>query len=210
MELVAWQPFSEDRVLLQELTHRINNEMASAIAVVSLALARARDETVKAALSHVTELLHHYAEVHHALEMPEYDTYIDAAAYLRKLCLSISRSKLDYMKIDLVLATSPLHLQSSRCWRLGMIVCELITNAARHAFAGGTGEILVNLSRAGAFVECMVRDSGSAPASVRPGRGLKIIGELAKGLDGHLVQRFGTRGSTSVLVFPYGDRPEEQ
>src|SRR5262249_11222840 len=80
-------------------------------------------------------------DVHHALQMPEHDAYVSAAEYLKRLCVSISRSRLDHMKIKMVLAASPLQLQSDRCWRLGMIVYELITNAARHAFTNGSGEI---------------------------------------------------------------------
>jgi two-component sensor histidine kinase len=84
------------------------------------------------------------------------------------------------MKIDLVVAASPLRLQSDRCWRLGMIVYELITNAARHAFANGSGQVRVELWRARKFVECSVTDDGSAPADVQRGRGLTIVHELIK------------------------------
>ncbi len=202
-------PFREERVLLHELNHRIINEFASAISVVSLAAARSGNDEVNLALTGVTELLHHYADVHRALEMPEHDARIDAATYLRNLCLSISRSKLDHMNINLVLAACPLPLQSDQCWRLGMIVHELITNAARHAFAGGNGEIRVQLLRAGSLAECWVLDNGSARAAVQPGRGLNIVHELSKGLGGRFVQKFGTEGSASILVFPYSGEPQK-
>ena len=122
-------------VLLHELNHRIDNEFSSAISAVSLAAAHSDNAEVKLALSAVSELLHSYADVHRALQMPEADRVIDAATYLRQLCLSISRSKLDRLEIHLVLAACPLLLRSDRCWRLGVIVYELITNAARHAFS---------------------------------------------------------------------------
>ena len=123
-------------VLLHELNHRINNEFSSAISAVSLAAAHSGNEEVKMALSAVNELLHSYADVHRALQMPEVDGLVDAATYLRQLCLSISRSKLNHLEIQLVLAACPLLLRSDRCWRLGMIVYELITNAASHACSG--------------------------------------------------------------------------
>lgn len=198
-------PLPQERVLLHELNHRISNEFTSAISVVSLASARSSNKEVKAALTDVTELLHHYADVHDALQMPLRDIRMDAAAYLRKLCLSISRSKLGHMKIDLVLAAPPLLMQSHQCWLLGMIVYELITNAARHAFAGGNGRIRVELSRAGAFVECGVLDNGSAPVNFQPGRGLKIVDELTRALDGRFDQTFGPRGSASIVAFPSSD-----
>jgi len=197
-----------ERILLHELIHRINNEFSSLIGAVSRTAARSVNHEVKVALAHIIELLSRYAELHRVLQMPEFDTQIDAAAYLENLCLSMSRSKLDGLKIDLVLTTSPLRLPTERCWRLGMIVYELVTNAARHAFAGRNGEIRVELLRADATVQCTVLDNGSAPANVQPGRGLKIVGELIKGLDGRFKQKFGSRGSTSILVFPYIDEPQ--
>lgn len=89
---------------------------------------------MKAVLAAVADRLHNFARVHHALQMQEHSTYIDASAYLRQLCRAISRSKLDCQKIELVLVECPFWLESGRCWRLGLIVSELITNAARHAF----------------------------------------------------------------------------
>jgi len=200
-------PLPQERVLLQELNHRINNEFCSAISVVSLTAARSSNKEVKAALTDVTELLHHYAGVHHALRMPENDVRVDAAAYLRKLCLSIRRSKLDRVKIDLVLAAPRLWLQSDRCWLLGMIVYELVTNAARHAFPGGNGGIRIELLRAGKFVECRVLDNGSAPVNFQPGRGLMIVDELTKALGGRFDQKFRSKGSASVIVIPASGEP---
>src|SRR6202166_20574 len=192
-----------DRVLLHELIHRINNEYSSLISAVSRTAARAVNQDVKVALADIIEVLYHHTELHRALQMPEQDKHIDAAAYLEKLCQSISRSKLDDMKLDLVVATSPLQLQSDRCWRLGLIVYELITNAARHAFANGSGQVRVKLWRARKFVECSVTDDGSAPADIQRGRGLTIVHELVKDLDGHIDQKFGHTGLRSILTFPY-------
>jgi two-component sensor histidine kinase len=203
MTEIAFTPTISEKALLLELNHRISNEFQSALSLVSLTAASSRSQKVKDALSGITVLLHHYAEVHRALQVPHDRDRVDAAEYLRKICLSISRSKLERAQVRVVLAAPPLVLQSAECWLLGLIVHELITNAVRHAFHGRNGEIGVELLRAGAFVHCKVMDNGSAPAHVQRGHGLKIIEELVKALDGRFEQRFGTAGSTSILVFPY-------
>jgi two-component sensor histidine kinase len=189
-------------LLMRELSHRINNELTSAIGVISLAAARSGSREVKAALSDVSDRLHRYADVHRTLQMPEYQTYINAALYLQQLSLSICRSRLEPNNIKLILAVSPLSLPSDRCWRLGMIVYELITNSASHAFQGTEGKIVVELHTAGNFVECRVSDDGKSPGQIQRGRGLSIIHELAKYLGGRLEQSFGMDGSSSLLVFP--------
>ena len=201
MTEMAFTPTISEQALLQELNHRISNEFQSALSLVSLTAARSRSQEVKDALSGVTVLLHHYAEIHQALQVPHDRDRVDAAEYLRRLCLSIRRSKLERGQVHLVLAAPPLVLHSVECWLLGLIVYELITNAARHAFHGRNGEIRVELLRAGVFVHCKVMDNGSAPAHVQRGHGLRIIEELVKALDGRFEQRFGTAGSTSILVF---------
>jgi two-component sensor histidine kinase len=194
--------FSEEHLLLKELNHRINNEFASIINMVALAVQRSEDEEVKAALDGVAERLHQYVDVHHALKMPQHVARLDAVAHLRRLCQSIRRSKLDDMKIKLVLDACPLTLSSDRCWRLGMMVHELITNAARHALAGREGEIRLELSRIGPLVQCRVLDNGSGSATFRPGQGIKIVRYLAEELGGHVEHQFGPRGSMAVVVFP--------
>lgn len=202
-ELALRLQFPEELLLLDELNHRINNEFTSAIATVFRLAAGSADDEVKRALSGVAQLLHHFAQVHQALQPPDQEILVDAEGYLGKLCRSISRSKLDHMNIGLVLAAPPLLLESSRCWRLGMIVSELVTNAARHAFARRPGNIRIELVRDGEFVRCTVSDNGSAPSHFQPRRGLRIVEELTKALDGYFELMFGSAGTISILSFPY-------
>jgi two-component sensor histidine kinase len=84
-----------------------------------------------------------------------------------------------------------------------MIVSELITNAARHAFAGRPGKIRVELVRTDGFVRCTVSDDGSAPADAQPGRGIRIVEQLAAALDGSFERKFGFAGTAATLIFPY-------
>jgi two-component sensor histidine kinase len=169
---------------------------------VSAAAARSSNQDVKAALTGVRELLRRHADVHRALQMPVNDVPLDTAAYLQRLCDSIGRSKLEDREIKLVLSVQSLRLRADRCWRLGMILYELITNAARHAFDGGSGEIRVALQGDGSVIKCTVQDNGSAPARIQPGHGLKIVDELSKALGGRFAMRFGSNGSRSLLVLP--------
>ncbi|WP_088345725.1 MULTISPECIES: sensor histidine kinase [Rhodomicrobium] len=194
---------SEERLLMRELTHRINNELASAAGMISLAASRSENAEAKATLAAVMERLENYTSVHRALQMPEQSTAVDVAAYLRQLCRSISRSKLDRRNISLVLTEHPVVLDSERCWLLGMIVYELITNAARHAFDGDNGgEVRVEVAMSGAVIQCRVSDDGTAQREVRPGRGLRIIKDLAACLGGRFQQHFGAQGSAAAVVFP--------
>jgi two-component sensor histidine kinase len=198
-------PTSNDYLLVRELTHRINNEFASMIGLVSLAAARSTCDEVKNALTGVMNLLYNYAGGHRALEMPTYSTVIDASGYIRVLCQSIQRTKLDHRDIELVFVEHPLHMSSEQCWKLGMIVSELITNSARHAFDDRGGTIRMELSSSGRFAECSVMDNGSSRGCHGRGQGLKIVEALAKELNGEIAHRFGAEGALSKLIFPVSD-----
>ncbi len=205
-EPIPGAPFAAEPLLLDELNHRIINEFTSAIVILDGAAARSGNDEIKDGFKGVAELLRNYAAVHRALQPPGQDALVNAGEYLSRLCRAIARSKLDHLNVKLVLAASPLLVRAGPCWRLGMIVSELITNATRHAFAGRHGEIRVGLSRNGAFLTCSVADNGSAPGIVRPGRGLRIIEELSRSLDGRFERNFGANGSAATLIFPYVDQ----
>ena len=202
-------PALEERTLLLELNHRINNEFASVINLVSVAAVRADNSEVKAALSDVVELLNEHAEVHHALKMPDRDGLIDAADHLAKLCLATSRSRLDRMNIQLVFSADPLRLQSERCWRLALAVHELVTNSMRHGyFEGRDGLIKVELALAGQSASCRVSDTGTDCRALKPGQGLGIVIDLAKALGGDINHAVGADGAACNLVFPLTEREQ--
>jgi two-component sensor histidine kinase len=195
-------PVSNDHLLVRELTHRVTNEFASVIGLVSLIAARSTSDDVKDSLSCVMNLLHDYAGAHRALQMPSYSTVVDASQYIRALCHSIRRAKLDYRNIGLVLVECPLQMRSDRCWKLGMIVSELITNSMRHAFDGRSGTIRVELTESGSLAQCCVTDNGSSQGCHAPGEGLKIVEALARELNGEIAHRFGPEGARSIVIFP--------
>lgn len=192
----------EANLLLREYSHRINNEFAAAIGAISHAAARSPTAETRSALAAVKDQLLNYALVHQALQMPECGARTDAAAYLRRLCRAISRSKLDTRRIALSLLARKCFLNSQRCWRLGLIVSELITNSVRHGLHNCGGTICVELVSANAFVTCRVTDNGTSAGVIRPGRGLEIVAALASSLGGTIEHEFGPQGASSQLVFP--------
>jgi two-component sensor histidine kinase len=208
-ELVLQPPALNERRLLLELNHRIDNEFASAISLVSVAAVRSDDLEVKIALANVVELLDRHADVLRALKIPDDDALIDAARYLGNLCFSMSRSRLDRMNIHLLFSADTLLLQSDRCWRLGIMLYELVTNSVRHAcFDDRDGEVRVELSRQGAFVKCTVWDNGSGSAGIKPGRGLRLLDDLSRNLGGQVHHSFGAEGAYFALVFPFAEQEQ--
>lgn len=195
---------TDECLLLHELTHRVNNEFAAAIGIISVATATSASTEVGTAMKRVLRRLESLARVHHALQIPDHDTDMDIRTYLRQLCEAISRSQLEHRGIKLILSEHSFLISSVRCWILGMILAELIYNAARHAFhaVASHGEVRVEVLPRGDLIECRVRDNGAAAVCIQAGRGLKIVEALARRLDGKIEHQFGMRGSVSTLTFP--------
>jgi two-component sensor histidine kinase len=196
-------PNPDGSLLLRELNHRIRNELTSAVQTISAKAVHSDSVAVKAALLDVVDFLHQCADVHRALRMPDQGRLTDAARYLQELCFSIAKYRLDRLAIHVLFSADDLRLEGERCWKLGLIVSELLTNVARHAqFDARDPELRVELMLVGNVVKCRVSDNGSAPEPVRRGRGLSIVGELASNLGGRVHTSCAAEGYSFLLTFP--------
>ena len=194
-------PRVQHSLLLREITHRVCNEYAAVISGLSRAAARTTNNEAKLALIEAADRLHEHASVHRALQMPMGET-AELSSYVRNLCRALCLSRLIDNGINLTLIERPLDLTSAQCWHVGLILFELVTNAAKHAFSGGGGNIQIECIADSDRVMCSVRDDGALSDGPTPGRGTEIVNALAKQLGGAVVARSGLCGTTVILVFP--------
>ena len=176
----------EPLLYVVELLHRVSNEYASAISLASVMASRARPAPKqRSALKTVIEHLVQLASAHRVLLPPVVDGTADLGDYVTRLCRAKVAAELERRGTTLRLAVvSSVALDHARCWRVGLIVSELITNAARHGLPSGRGEIFVSVA-ANAQVVCRVSDNGPATAAFRPGLGTRLVDALPAELDGH-------------------------
>lgn len=200
--LYAPESMTPDRLLLNEIRHRVSNELATAIGIASREIERASSEESTLPLVRLKRCLEGFARVHQVLRIPEPRASVDACAYLRSLCAAISGARLEPFGIDLQLVENPLQLHSEHCWRLGVIVTELVTHVSRHAFGSLPGRITVEARCANARVQCSVSDNGGGPRRRTRGPALRIVEALVSDLDGYLEEQTGVEGSLFKISFP--------
>ncbi|MHC4043997.1 histidine kinase dimerization/phosphoacceptor domain -containing protein [Bradyrhizobium sp. 23AC] len=191
-----------ERRLLREFAHRIDDELASAIDLVSKAASRCDAREARATLASLQERLESHVRLHHALQMPQFTTIVDLAAYLQQLCRSISRSSLEGEGISLSLLLHPLKMSSERCWLLGMIVFELVTSAAGRVSHGGTGAIHLEMWVTTTSVACSVTDNGSSDEGRHQQEERAIVEALLEHLNGTVDVHAGPGGATTVVSLP--------
>jgi two-component sensor histidine kinase len=176
-----------------------------------VAAARSRPGSAPEILSQVQGALEAFASVQRLLYVPDVMTCVDGCAYVRQLCRALSRAKLAEKGIELEFVEKPFRIDSEQCWRLGMILYELVTNASKHAFRGDSGWIRVELFERATHTEYRVEDNGSCIAPwVSRGIGLSMVHELTKEMGGALQQTFGPKGSVSTIVLPKASTEDVQ
>jgi two-component sensor histidine kinase len=188
-------------MLVEEISHRVVNEYARTIASMTLAAAQSPDASARLTLIKAAEQLRAHAEAHRILQAPCVGELFDLGAYLQRICGAMSVAWLSGAGIRLTLVQDQVELSSDRCWRLGLIVSELITNAARHGLSGG-GEIVVEISAQGDDIYCRVADNGRPKAAATAGRGQTLVKALVEDLGGGADWTFGRTGVSVLLTIP--------
>ena len=192
-------------LLVEEISHRVANEYAIAIASIGLEAARIMDADARAALRRVSTKLSAFAEAHRALQSPRADDEMNLGDHLDRLCAAISDAALRDRGVKLILLEDEIVLTPDRCWRVGLIIAELITNAVRHGFGGrGGGMIVIEVRQAGTEVLCQVSDNGGCEPNPPASRGRRVVEGLAADLGGDISWRFERGGVTARLSFPSG------
>jgi two-component sensor histidine kinase len=189
--------------LVEEITHRVLNEYTEAIATLALAAASAPDPRSQVVLATAAGRLRAHAEAHRALQAPINEGPLDLAGYITQLCASLTRAQLAERGVRLTLSADQVWLDAGQCWRVGLIVAELIRNATRHGFSGGAGAIRIELTETSGRIGCRVCDDGRGGAPrTGAGRGRRLVQTLAGELGGWVDWTFTPDGCCVRLAFP--------
>jgi two-component sensor histidine kinase len=201
-EAISLQPLH----LVDEISHRVVHEYTEAICALGQAAMAAHDIQAQLALTSAATRLRAQVEAHRALRAPAIDGPMDLADYIGQVCACLARAPLAENGMRLRVTADEVWLDAGRCWRVGLIVAELVRNAARYGLSGGAGAIWVMVEAAAGRVRCSVCDDGAGSPDVRPGRGRGLVRALAADLSGSVTWGFAPNGCCAVLEF---DRPPE-
>ena len=95
-------------------------------------------------------------------------------------------------------------LDASTCEWVGLIVAELVMNAAKHAFSHHSdGCVRVEIYALDAMAWCCkVADNGCGMRSASRGTGSQIVNALLQMLDGRMSIDTSRVGTTVTILFP--------
>jgi two-component sensor histidine kinase len=189
-------------LLVEEISHRVINEYAQAIAGIRLAARGIAPGDAQSVLATAATRLLSFAEAHRALQAPASQGNLDLADVLGRVCATMSVARLQERGISLTLSAASVPLAAERCWRVALIVAELITNSMRHGLHGGPGNIGVEVETGGPATICRVVDDGCGKEPIEPGRGFDLVTGLASEIGGTVGWCFGRECTSAELRFP--------
>ncbi|MEP7362244.1 MAG: histidine kinase dimerization/phosphoacceptor domain -containing protein [Acidobacteriota bacterium] len=203
------QSLREKESLLQEIHHRVKNNLQVVSSLLGLQSRQMADEEIRRAFRESQNRVHSMALIHERLYQSKDLSEIDCQEYADQLVghlfrsygVSLSRVKLEMdfggERMPMVLAVP-----------MGLILNELLSNSLKHAFPNGReGKVSVTLSRTGSgTLALLVMDNGvGLPASANlwnaRSLGLRLVRILSEQIGAELLISSGI-GTRTEVKFP--------
>jgi two-component sensor histidine kinase len=171
----------EKEMLLQELNHRVNNNLQLISSLLTLQGKFTQDPSALTVLAECKNRIKSIALVHERLYLTKGFSSINIGEYISELARNIFDSLADKSAgISLRVDVENVPLNIERAITCGLIINELVSNSLKYAFAGrSSGEITISLRKAGEnVVELVCGDNGVGMPKTMDLRTHKSLGLL--------------------------------
>lgn len=178
----------EQTILLQEVNHRVKNNLTIVSSLMNLQSEKSHDEYHKQLFMECRNRLDSIASVHELIYKAKSYSHINFKEYLNQIIEHISNSYKSFSHIKIVKGITDVHVDISSAIPMALIVNELITNAYKHAFNNKTeGVIEVSLLENNNQVFLTIKDNGNGfDKTVIPKNsiGMDILSGLIEQIEG--------------------------
>jgi two-component sensor histidine kinase len=187
-------------MMAKEIDHRVMNSLQMVAALLKLHGRSLGNEPASAELDLAAGRVAAVARVHQHIYMSDTVETTECAAYLRRLCEDLS-DMLPDGRGPIVVEAATTELPTEQIAPLGLILNELVTNAAKH----GEGTITVAFEHHGetGYVMCVSDEGEALPESFDPfarsGLGMKVVRSLTNQLGGRFTLKRSEDGARSVF-----------
>lgn len=207
----------EKTVLLNEVHHRVKNNLQVITSLLNLQADYAADPRLRTILAESCNRVRAMALTHQLLYERKDFSRLQLGDYLERLVQSIRasyRGSGNRIALRLALPAEEVQLDLERAIPCGLLLNELVTNAFKHAFPGERhGEIVIELNKDAAGRVCLsIADDGiglPAEADLAQGSslGLQLVQLFVEQLHGatEITRQPGTR---ILISFPHANPKE--
>lgn len=196
-------------VMLQEVNHRVKNNLQLVTSLLSLQAERTALPEVKASLLEACSRVSVVANMHQRLYTLSGQESVDLTAYLNQLSKETIAALDGAKRVQLAFdGSTKLPVLLDDAVPIALIVNELLTNAVKYAFDEGShGNISVSIDRKEKWVVITVADNGKGlPSDFTPGSskglGMLIVTALVGQVDGELSVAARDNGACFLIRIP--------
>lgn len=186
---------------VREVHHRVSNSLQMVTSFVGMQASRSDNPAVRTALEDAQHRIAAISKVHQRLYTREDLTTIDLDAYLENLIVELQQGLPRPDQVRISLASEPIVVATDVAVSVGIIVNELVANAAKYAFGpedDGHIEVCLRSLAAGGFAVRIADDGVGIASDTKPlgtGLGSRIVAAVAAGLDSKVETIPQARGS---------------
>jgi two-component sensor histidine kinase len=185
---------AERALLLREVNHRVGNSLQLIASLLHMQSMVAAAAETKNALAEATSRVAAVAQVHRRLYTSEDVHSVALDQYIEGLIGDLRNSaKGPAARDSISLTADPVEIHPDSAVAVGMLVTELVINALKYAYPGGSGPIRVQIACDGTNVRVAVEDDGV---------GLKGASQSGSGLGQRIVQAMANKLGARVEVDP--------
>jgi two-component sensor histidine kinase len=195
-------------VLLREMHHRVANSYTflSAMLRREFVLSTRRDNRKSFELCEARIVA--LGDLHRFLAVGAETRRISIQHHIEQLCQSLGAAFLAPLGIRCEVFVDDGLYSSEHCELLALVITELVTNAAKHAFRRRDDALIrIDFTRDGPSWACVVSDNGVGSVAMSPGIGSRVLQPLLRALNATLARK-SNRIGTSVAII--GDLLDQQ
>lgn len=194
--------------LIKEMNHRVKNSLALVVSMLRLQARENSEPEFAQHLEDATLRVAAIARVHEQLYRSSDIERFDIGRYIEAICKDLGAS---FSQCEILVQAQPgIVISADRAISSALIVNELVSNAAKHAYLGdGPGRVWVDVATTGdgSLFSISVRDEGSGlpeDFEIGKGRGMgaRMVGALAEQLDATLAVVPRHPGAQFILTAP--------
>jgi len=199
----------EKEVLLEEVHHRVKNNLQVITSLLRLQARTIKDPATRIKFDESRYRIQAMAILHEILDESSSLAEIDFADYIQRLVAHLVRSYGALGRIRTRLRLNPLSCHRDVALPCGLIVNEVLSNALKYAFPGDkSGEVQIGLGReASGKVHLLIADNGiGLPCGfdwqASPTLGLRLVRTLARQIEANMQI---TSGNGTVFSITFRD-----
>lgn len=200
------QALADNRVLFQEVHHRVKNNLQVISSLIRLQTDRVPDE-IRPFLEQTAARVRAIAMVHEQIYSASSPSVVQLDAFLKLLIEQLETSMVTDSRTSVTVELEPVAVPLDRAVPVALLATEALTNALKHGVGPEGGTIAISLASGPEVNTLKVCDSGPGTGGeAKGGLGTQIMTALSRQIEGAWSLVPGEAGGTCfTLTWPAGE-----